>query len=94
MELFYKCIIFNFDNSIKFLSNKPQVLAEKLPELLDFPKDLVSLEASTKVLCFLFFISPLILVGKVNFYTFGANELNFNYDVGTIEIFGRGNASH
>lgn len=26
-----------------------QVLAEKLPELLDFPKDLVSLEAATKV---------------------------------------------
>jgi hypothetical protein len=31
------------------------VLAEKLPELLDFPKDLVSLEASTKVFFLVFF---------------------------------------
>lgn len=31
-----------------------QVLAEKLPELLDFPKDLVSLEAATKVPFFFF----------------------------------------
>lgn len=34
-----------------------QVLAEKLPELLDFPKDLVSLEAATKVYIYIFFYS-------------------------------------
>lgn len=32
-----------------------QVLAEKLPELLDFPKDLVHLEAATKVLSLSYF---------------------------------------
>ncbi|KAK9180977.1 hypothetical protein WN944_024114 [Citrus x changshan-huyou] len=35
--------------ALEFLLNKPQVLAENLPELRDFPKDLVSLEASTKI---------------------------------------------
>lgn len=33
------------------------MLAEKLPELLDFPKDLVSLEASTKVQFLQLFLS-------------------------------------
>ena len=37
------------------------MLAEKLPELLDFPKDLVSLEASTKVLFLQFFRSCVVL---------------------------------
>ena len=36
-----------------FYLDNLQVLAEKLPELLDFPKDLKSLEASTKVSIFL-----------------------------------------
>jgi len=31
-----------------------QVLAEKLPGLLNFPKDMVSLEAATNVLLFFF----------------------------------------
>lgn len=34
---------------IILIIDKLQVLAEKLPELLDFSKDLESLEASTKV---------------------------------------------
>lgn len=41
-----------------------QVLADKLPELLDFPRDLVSLEAASKVyswLCFWFSIHYVII---------------------------------
>lgn len=37
-------------NSATFLPCDLQVLADKLPELLDFPKDLVSLEVASKVL--------------------------------------------
>lgn len=37
-----------------------QVLADKLPELLDFPRDLISLEAASKVLSSIFrFLFPL-----------------------------------
>ncbi|XP_038700434.1 formin-like protein 18 isoform X2 [Tripterygium wilfordii] len=37
------------DNKTTLMHYLCKVLAEKLPELLDFPKDLVSLEASTKI---------------------------------------------
>jgi len=40
MDAYFYCLCIAFNL---------QVLAEKLPELLDFPKDLISLEAASKV---------------------------------------------
>lgn len=40
------------------------MLAEKLPELLDFPKDLVSLEGSTKVSLFILLLYQVVLVNS------------------------------
>lgn len=69
------------------------MLAEKLPELLDFPKDLVSLEASTKVSLFI-----LRLYQKVRVYShfdFGVCRVTNKFlRTATIEISGRRNASY
>lgn len=46
------------------------MLAEKLPELLDFPKDLVSLEASTKVFFLVFFFGGIDFVEAVHLLFF------------------------
>jgi hypothetical protein len=68
------------------------VLAEKLPELLDFPKDLVSLEASTKVFFLVFFGGVLILWKQFISCIFYLCSSKICYHADTIEIFGGGNA--
>lgn len=65
------------------------MLADKLPEVLDFSKDLASLEPASKVFLFVFGENHLRNFVEWHFLT---EICDFYPD--TIEIFGRGNAGH
>jgi len=69
------------------------VLAEKLPELLDFSKDLVNLEGATKVSLFILLLYHMVPVySHLDFGVCRVTIMHFHTD--TIEIFGRRNASY
>jgi hypothetical protein len=69
------------------------VLSEKLPALLDFHKDLVNLEASTKVSSFILLLYHMIPVySHLDFGVCRVTSMYFHTD--TIEIFGGRNASY
>jgi len=69
------------------------VLAEKLGELLDFHKDLLSLEAATKV--FFFFIYVTVIPGGFSVcFNFDVLSYKLVFHTDTIKILGRGNASY